>query len=222
MELIILPSTKRAVSIVRRLRARQPSRILGDPRLLAGIDGGFSADVRSPLALWREIKDLPALPYRLFSFPDQIYGIGPSFRKIEVQGNTYAVSTIEAMIAWKFRPRVFTVPILASGRDIDALTELDCDFASAPLDSDARLDEALRHLVGPVLDYCQGADKELLSQPNFRYKTNHAMHRTLGLGLGEIEGLVRLTDWRDDPETKTLLLDQLKAARRQLLAEMKK
>lgn len=222
MELIILPSTKRAASIARRLRARHPSRILGDPKLLADIDGTFSADVRSPLALWREVKDLAALPCRVISFPDQIYGIGPSFRKVDVQGNTYALSTIEAMIVWKFRPRVFTVPILASGRDLDALTELPCDFAATPLDSDDRLDDALRHLVGPTLHYCQGAEKELLSQPNFRYKTNNAMHRTLGLGLGEIEGLVRLTDWREDPDTRTLLLDQLKAARRQLLAEMKK
>jgi hypothetical protein len=222
MELIILPSTKRAAAIVRRMRTDRPSRLLGDPKLLSGIDASFSADVRSPLAIWREIKNLGELPYRLFSFPDQVYGIGPSFRKIELQGDTYAASTIEAMIVWKFRPPVFTLPMLGTGNDIGALTELNCDFASSPLDSDSQLDDAIRHLVGPVLTYCRSAEKELLCQPNFRYKTNNAMHRTLGLGLGEIEGLVRLTDWRQDPDTKTLLLNQLKVARRQLLSEMKK
>lgn len=220
MELIILPSTKSAIAYVRRLAAEGPLRVIGDPKLIPTLDPSFGALALSPLAAWREVRGLDALPYRLVSFPDQVFGIGPSFRKLKLADDTYSVSTIEAMIAWKFQPAVSTLPSMDINGKIDRLTGVDCAFAATPLTSDAQLDEAIARLVSPVLTFCRAFTGEWPSRRNFNFKINHAMHRTLGQKFGEIEGLIRLTDWSGKPEAKTSLLNEIKSAKRKLLTEI--
>lgn len=220
MELIILPSTKSAIAYVRRLAAEGPLRLIGDPVLISTLDPSFAALALSPLAVWREVRGLEALPYRLVSFPDQVFGLGPSFRQLQLAGDTYSVSTIEAMLAWKFRPAISTLPSIDINGKLDRLTRLDCGFATTPLASDVQLDEAIAHLVSPVLTFCRAATTEWPSKRNFDFKLNHAMHRTLGQKFGEVEGLIRLTDWSGRLEAKTSLLNEIKSAKRKLLTEI--
>lgn len=220
MELIILPSTKSAIAYVRKLAAAAPLRLIGDPKLISTLDPSFGALALSPLAAWREVRGLVALPYRLVSFPDQVFGIGPSFRQLQVADDTYSVSTIEAMIVWKFQPAVSTLPSVDINGKIDRLTRVDCGFATTPLASDSQLDQAIARLVSPVLTFCRAANAEWPSKRNFNFKINFAMHRTLGQKFGEIEGLIRLTDWSGKLETKISLLNEIKSAKRKLLTEI--
>lgn len=221
MHLVILPSTKPAIAYVRKLAAEGPLRLIGDAKLLATLDSTFADIAMSPLSMWREVRALDILPYRLVSFPDQVFGIGPSFRRLQLADDSYSVSTIEAMLVWKFRPEVSTLPSIDAGGVIDRLTPLDCGFAATPLTSDTQLDEALARLLGPVLSFCRASTEAWPAKPNFNFKLNHALHRTLGLKFGEIEGLIRLTDWTGDMDTRASLLNQIKAAKRKLLVEIK-
>lgn len=126
------------------------------------------------------------------------------------------------MIVWKFQPVVSTLPSFDINGMVDRLTRLDCGFATTPLASDKQLDEAIARLIGPVLTLCRATTTERPSKRNFNFKINYAVHRTLGQKFGEIEGLIRLTDWSGNPEAKASLLNEIKSVKRKILAEIKR
>lgn len=195
--LIILPSTAHSLELAGRLSRAMPVGIIGNPRLMADWAPGLSAQVKSPLGLWKDAKARTQLPYAVISYPDQLVGTDSSFQKIPIGDRHCTFSIVEMMLAMKFHPPIYlgTPRFRGRGEKASSTLRLQPFVGDVPAGLPRQeFDEWLARLMQPVITCIDEAHDGWLAREVFRLRLDDNFETMLKLRLLEIEGLLRLGD----------------------------
>jgi hypothetical protein len=182
--LVILPSTRSALQLTRRLCDFRTCRVTAGP-ITAHPAWRLATHVRAPQDIVLACADFAELQCMVISFPDQLVGHEASFCPVSFLGTNHWFSTTEATLVMRHRPRVYA----ASGFK---LTQVEYDDL---LDTYSRA-RSLRGLMSRLLGCLE---QELTHPPRdwlaARYLTQQSeagVRSRLREELKEIECLLRL------------------------------
>jgi len=187
---LILPTTRGALELARRLAAIRPCRITAGPVSSEG-RWRLARHLCTPADIASTFAADSYLPCMVISFPDQLLGAGPAFCPVPFLGTTYWFSAIEALLVMRHRPAVYALRTCSARGDffIHAIHYEDL------LDLSGRA-RSLQALMGRLL----AALEEELTHPSsdwlaaqyFKLKSQSGMRFRQREDLKEIECLLRL------------------------------
>jgi hypothetical protein len=106
--LVILPSTRTALMLARRLCDFRICAVTAGPVTSQGV-WRLGKHMRSPKDIALACADFADLQFVVISFPDQIAGNGMTLVRIPFLGSSHWFSTFEAALVMKHRPRVYAL-----------------------------------------------------------------------------------------------------------------
>lgn len=220
--LLLLPSTPAAFSLVERYtETGLPMEIVGNAALLRDWMPGLAGRAHTPLALWRKVRDAATLPFAVASFQDQLVHVDDSFHAVPVDGQTYRVSPVEAMLRMRFRPHTWLGRV-APGRSPRSPSSLSLESDPAILPeapSRAAFETELARLLRPLLACQDPRIGDWRARRTFALKVGRNHDRMLAQRLQEIEALIRVHQDRQGPQSSlAALMGTLRANRQDLLA----
>lgn len=104
--LVILPSTRGALQLARRLCDFRTCQVTAGP-ITVRPSCRLSAHVRAPQDIVLACADFAEMQCMVISFPDQLVGHEASFRPVPFLGTNHWFSTTEATLVMRHRPRVY-------------------------------------------------------------------------------------------------------------------
>lgn len=223
--LLSLPSTPAAFDLLDRCVAEGLAiQVIGHPAQMNAWHASWAGPVHSPLTLWREVKSLPALPFGIAVFQDQLVAVDDSYLSVDVDGQTYLVSPIELMVMTRFAPPVWLgMAEPSSRRHKPSFLALHLYDTGVPAVSmQGALEALMKEILSPLIA-CQ--DQEQLNdwhaRARFPLKRRGHTQAAVSQRLQEIEALVRIYHHRHgEPAALAALMPSLRESRKALLADL--
>jgi hypothetical protein len=188
--LVILPSTRAALQLARRLCDFRTGRVTAGP-ITCNPAWRLSSHTQAPQDIALACADFAELQCPVVSFPDQLIGHGASFCPVPFLGSNHWFSAIEATLAMRHRPRVYAMRSRVGSGGF-ALTQIEYDDL---LDSKGRtrsLRELISRLLGPLEQELLRPPRDWLAARCLTQKSEAGVRSRLREDLKEIECLLRL------------------------------
>lgn len=195
--LMSLPSTPAAFQLLEAyVDNGLPVEVVGHARLAAQWSPALSMPVRTPLALWQQVKAHAELPAAVAVFQDQLVAVDDSYVRVDCDGHRYHVSPIEMMLLMRFKPPVYVGA--AARRTWSRRSRLvlrPCTFVPPEAPTQAALDVLMADVLRPLLA-CRTTAADWLAAEVFPLKEDGRRGALLSQRIQEMEGLVRLCRMR--------------------------
>ena len=188
--LLILPTTRSALTLARELCALRSCCVMAGP-VSSELQWQLGHFLRTPMEIARAYAGRPELPQTVISFPDQIFGHDLSFTWLPFLGSRYSFCVIEALLALRHRPQVFGLRTQSSTGDF-CLTEIayaDLLEANARM---ASLQILMSRLLAPLESELAAPPHDWLAARWFAQKSEAQWRLRLREELKEMECLLRL------------------------------
>jgi hypothetical protein len=176
--LLILPSTRTALALARRLCDFRMCGVTAGPITTQGFCR-LARHVRSPQEIAIASADFVELQFIVISFPDQIVGNEVTFAPVPFLGSNHWFPTFEAALVVKHRPRVYAL-------ESDSLVQI-------------RYDDVLHSLPDLMVRLLRPLELELMDPPSdwlaarcLTQKSESGVRSRMREDLKEIECLLRL------------------------------
>jgi len=188
--LLILPSTRSALLLAREVCSERESHVIAGP-IASDPHWGVAPLLRTPADIARDFAGQPELPRTVISFPDQLIGNDLSFAWLPFLGTRYSFSVIEALLALRHRPQIFTLESCMPSGDF-SLVEV--QYANL-LDAQARmtsLQRLMSRLLGPLENELKTPPSDWLAAHWLAQKSEAHWRLRLREELKDVECLLRL------------------------------
>jgi hypothetical protein len=188
--LVILPSTRGALQLTRRLCGLRPCRVTAGP-ITSSARWRLAPFTRSADQIAIACADFAELQCPVMAFPDQLVGHGASFCPIPFLGSHHWFSTLEATLVLGHRPRVYAVSSHpASGAF--ALTQLEYEDLLDMSGRTRSLQALMRRLLEPLEQELGKPTCDWLAARCLEQKSESDVRSRLREDLKEVECLLRL------------------------------
>jgi hypothetical protein len=176
--LLILPSTRTALTLARRLCDLRLCGVTAGPITTQSL-WRLGRHARSPQEIVIASADFNGLQFMVISFPDQIVGNEVTFAPIPFLGSRHWFSTFEAALVAKHQPRVFAL-------ESDALVQIRYD------DVLHSLPDLMGRLLRPLELELMNPPADWLAARCLTQKSESGVRSRMREDLKEIECLLRL------------------------------
>ena len=188
--LVIAPSTRGAITFAQALVRTRPCIVTRGP-VTASFAWAAENCLRTAAEISHALTGLPTMPQTVISFPDQLPSTTSTCVMVPFLGQPHALSTLEALLVLRHRPRVFALTTFARQWGF-RLTEVRYDDA---FDPDGRL-ISLGCLVARLLQVL-GRDlsrppADWLGQPYLAQKSERVLWLQAREEMKDIECLLRM------------------------------